>query len=52
MQTQSRSQTHSIELQEKTTSIYIFTDGYQDQFGGPKEKKFQGWPKCGNYFYL
>jgi serine phosphatase RsbU (regulator of sigma subunit)/Tfp pilus assembly protein PilF len=26
---------------EKNDIIYIFTDGYQDQFGGPKEKKFR-----------
>ncbi|MBI4944808.1 MAG: SpoIIE family protein phosphatase [Bacteroidetes bacterium] len=29
-----------IELQ-KGDSIYIFTDGYADQFGGPKGKKFE-----------
>jgi len=29
-----------IELQ-KGDSIYIFTDGYADQFGGPKGKKFK-----------
>jgi len=26
---------------EKGDSIYIFTDGYQDQFGGDKKKKFK-----------
>jgi serine phosphatase RsbU (regulator of sigma subunit) len=26
---------------EKDDIIYIFTDGYQDQFGGPKEKKYR-----------
>jgi len=31
--------THTIELFENDT-LYIFTDGYQDQFGGPKGKKF------------
>ncbi|PCI93759.1 MAG: hypothetical protein COB15_15780 [Flavobacteriales bacterium] len=31
---------HSIKLQEGD-SIYIFSDGYQDQFGGPKGKKFR-----------
>ena len=31
--------THTIDLFENDT-IYIFTDGYQDQFGGPKGKKF------------
>jgi serine phosphatase RsbU (regulator of sigma subunit) len=32
--------THTIELQQGDT-IYIFTDGYQDQFGGEKGKKFK-----------
>jgi len=31
---------HSIQLQ-KNDSIYIFTDGLADQFGGPKGKKFK-----------
>ena len=31
--------THSIQLNGKTC-FYIFTDGYADQFGGPKEKKY------------
>ena len=31
---------HSIQLQ-KGDSIYLFTDGYADQFGGPKGKKFK-----------
>ena len=31
---------HTIEL-KKGDSIYIFTDGYQDQFGGEKGKKFK-----------
>ena len=31
--------THTINLQEKD-AIYIFTDGYQDQFGGEKGKKY------------
>ena len=30
---------HKIELQ-KGDAIYIFSDGYQDQFGGLKGKKF------------
>ena len=30
---------HSIELQ-KGDSVYIFTDGFADQFGGPNGKKF------------
>jgi serine phosphatase RsbU (regulator of sigma subunit) len=30
---------HKIELQ-KGDAFYIFSDGYADQFGGPKEKKF------------
>ncbi len=32
--------THTIELQ-KGDSIYIFSDGYADQFGGEKGKKFK-----------
>jgi serine phosphatase RsbU (regulator of sigma subunit)/tetratricopeptide (TPR) repeat protein len=32
--------THTIQLQ-KGDSIYIFTDGLQDQFGGEKGKKFK-----------
>jgi serine phosphatase RsbU (regulator of sigma subunit) len=32
--------THSFEL-EKGDSIYIFSDGYVDQFGGEKGKKFK-----------
>lgn len=31
--------THSIKVQKKD-SIYLFSDGYADQFGGPKGKKF------------
>ncbi|MBL4704123.1 MAG: SpoIIE family protein phosphatase [Flavobacteriales bacterium] len=31
--------THSIQL-KRDDMIYIFSDGYQDQFGGPKGKKF------------
>jgi len=31
--------THSIDLNIPTT-FYIFSDGYQDQFGGPEDKKF------------
>ncbi|MBL4625442.1 MAG: SpoIIE family protein phosphatase, partial [Flavobacteriales bacterium] len=30
---------HIVQLQ-KGDSIYVFTDGYPDQFGGPKGKKF------------
>jgi serine phosphatase RsbU (regulator of sigma subunit) len=30
---------HKIELQ-KDDVFYIFTDGYSDQFGGPKQRKF------------
>jgi len=30
---------HEIQL-KKSDTIYIFSDGYQDQFGGPKGKKF------------
>lgn len=32
--------THSIEL-KKNDSIYLFTDGFSDQFGGAKGKKFK-----------
>jgi len=32
--------THVIELQQGD-SIYLFTDGFADQFGGPKGKKFK-----------
>ncbi len=32
--------THSIKLQEGDT-FYVFTDGFADQFGGPKGKKFK-----------
>jgi serine phosphatase RsbU (regulator of sigma subunit) len=31
---------HTVEL-KKNDAIYIFTDGYADQFGGPKGKKFK-----------
>jgi len=31
---------HTIHL-SKGDSLYLFTDGYADQFGGPKGKKFQ-----------
>jgi sigma-B regulation protein RsbU (phosphoserine phosphatase) len=30
---------HRIELQ-KSDAFYIFSDGFSDQFGGPKQKKF------------
>jgi serine phosphatase RsbU (regulator of sigma subunit) len=33
-------ETHRIQLQ-KNDIIYLFTDGYADQFGGPKGKKFK-----------
>ena len=33
-------QTHSIKLQKGDT-IYMFSDGYADQFGGPEHKKFK-----------
>lgn len=32
--------THSIQL-KKGDQIYLFSDGYADQFGGPKGKKFK-----------
>jgi len=31
---------HTVELQKGDT-IYLFSDGYQDQFGGPQGKKFR-----------
>ena len=31
---------HTLEL-EKGDTIYIFSDGYVDQFGGPRGKKFK-----------
>jgi len=31
--------THNLNLQKGDT-LYLFTDGYADQFGGPKDKKF------------
>jgi tetratricopeptide (TPR) repeat protein len=31
--------THNFELQKDDT-VYIFTDGFQDQFGGEKQKKY------------
>jgi serine phosphatase RsbU (regulator of sigma subunit)/tetratricopeptide (TPR) repeat protein len=33
-------ETHTIEL-DKGDVFYLFTDGYADQFGGPKGKKFK-----------
>jgi serine phosphatase RsbU (regulator of sigma subunit) len=30
---------HSVQLQ-KNDQVFIFSDGYADQFGGPKGKKF------------
>jgi serine phosphatase RsbU (regulator of sigma subunit) len=32
--------THSLTL-KKGDTLYLFTDGYADQFGGPKGKKFK-----------
>jgi serine phosphatase RsbU (regulator of sigma subunit) len=32
--------THNLNL-EKGDTLYLFTDGYADQFGGPKGKKFK-----------
>lgn len=32
--------THSIDYKENLT-FYLFTDGFADQFGGPKGKKFK-----------
>lgn len=31
---------HEVKL-EKGDQLYVFTDGYADQFGGPKQKKFK-----------
>lgn len=31
---------HEFELQERD-SIYIFSDGYADQFGGPDNRKYK-----------
>ena len=33
--------THQEFVFEKGDTLYIFTDGYADQFGGPKGKKFK-----------
>jgi serine phosphatase RsbU (regulator of sigma subunit) len=30
---------HELELKEKDSMFYMFSDGYQDQFGGPDNKK-------------
>lgn len=32
--------THTVKL-EKNDELYMFTDGYADQFGGPRSKKFR-----------
>ncbi|MGE0568512.1 MAG: PP2C family protein-serine/threonine phosphatase, partial [Bacteroidia bacterium] len=32
--------THSLKL-SKGSLLYLFTDGFADQFGGPKGKKFK-----------
>ncbi|MBK7817842.1 MAG: SpoIIE family protein phosphatase [Sphingobacteriaceae bacterium] len=31
---------HSVELKQGET-LYVYTDGFADQFGGPKGKKFK-----------
>jgi serine phosphatase RsbU (regulator of sigma subunit) len=31
---------HNISFANDTTYFYIFSDGFQDQFGGPKGRKF------------
>jgi phosphoserine phosphatase RsbU/P len=33
--------THFLPLEGKTTRFYLFSDGYQDQFGGDEEGKFK-----------
>lgn len=30
---------HTVKL-DKTTTVYLYSDGYQDQFGGPEGRKF------------
>ncbi len=36
---------HQIQLHpEQTTDFYLFTDGYEDQFGGPERRKFMRTP--------
>ena len=32
--------THHELILEKEDTVYIFSDGYIDQFGGPKQRKF------------
>lgn len=34
---------HAIDLKPEDT-VYLFSDGYADQFGGPKRKKFKYQP--------
>ncbi len=41
--------THSIQLQSKDR-LYAYSDGYADQFGGPKDKKYKS--KCLEDFLL
>ncbi len=31
---------HTLELDNQMTAFYLFSDGYQDQFGGQKKRKF------------
>lgn len=31
---------HTIDLSQHETTFYIFSDGFQDQFGGPRDRKF------------
>jgi serine phosphatase RsbU (regulator of sigma subunit) len=38
---QSKSFTNKSQQVEKGDCVYLFTDGYADQFGGPKGKKFK-----------
>ena len=38
-ETMSSFTSHTIQL-ETGDALYLFSDGYPDQFGGPKEKKF------------
>ncbi|MEM6297626.1 MAG: PAS domain-containing protein, partial [Bacteroidota bacterium] len=33
---------HKIDLKDKETTFYLFSDGFQDQFGGENDRKFGG----------
>ncbi|MEL6536278.1 MAG: SpoIIE family protein phosphatase, partial [Bacteroidota bacterium] len=44
-ETPTRFTTHSFDFQERSpqdpVAVYLYSDGFQDQFGGPNNKKFQ-----------